>query len=435
MLRPRVHRCALRAGLLLLALGVAAGGAAATSCCAPGPAGSPAGWLRLRTTGYFFQSVDPFGVTQDRFGAYGEFDGAAYGLAGNRVSLRLSGRFADDLRLKARTTDRSRLFVGQVEYRPEARFTARLGRQFVQEGPTGLTLDGLWLSARPDPRWEIRLWGGSRAPLSRTYKMSTLDQQGAWGARLVYAGFRDLRLSASAASRKRDGRVAARPIGMEAQLARLAWVPGLRATARVAYDLELDQLDRAEALAQWRPRPNLPVFSGQIVARRPAIDAGSYFARFELEQIVVGRVSVRYEDRRHCGAEAEYVGSFTEGRSATRLGGSLLFPYGRVGYSARLGDAGEESRWFGEANYSPLPWVRVEAGATLLTYALLDNAPESDEHDLTSAYGRVRLQPIPGVGVTLEVQDVVNPDVKHDVRFLGGLDLLAAGAAWGGSQR
>jgi hypothetical protein len=366
-------------------------------------------------------------VTLDRFGAYQEFDGALAGLAHGWLALRCSGRFADDLSLKARTTERSRLYAGHLEARPCAHLTARFGRQFVQEGPTGLTLDGLWLSARPDPCWEVRLWGGARAPLDRAFEFGRVTDEAAWGARVSTRMHGGLRLGASCAYRERDGRVAARPIGFEGQLATIPYLPGVRATGRAAYDLERDEWNRAEALAQWRPGHGLPVVAAQVIDRRPSVDAASYFARFleDQEWIRVGRASVRYDHANGFGAEAEWIGSFVDDRTSTRVGGSLRMPYGRIGYSARLGDAGEESRWFGDLEYAVLPWIRLEAGATLLTYALLEDAPESAERDLTTAYGRARLQPREGVGVVLEIQNVTNPDTDHDVRFLAGLDLTS----------
>jgi hypothetical protein len=387
------------------------------------------GWLRLRTTGYLFQSVDEYGVTQDRFGGYQQFDAGLVGLAGGRAGLRFSGRFADDLALKEEVTDRSRLYVGHLEVRPVPMLTARLGRQFVQEGPTGLTLDGIWLTARPCSFGEARLWGGASAPSGRTFDSGNLNQTAAWGARILATSpSRLFRLGASCAYRERNGKVAARPIGLEGQLIRLPGVPGLRATGRVAYDLESEAWDRAEALAQWAMGTGLPVLAAQIVDRRPAVDAASYFTRFleDGERIRVGRTSVRYDHRSGLGFEAEWIGTFVEDGTASRLGGALTFPMGRLGYSARLGDAGEESRWFGDLGYTVLPWLRFEAGATLLTYALLENAPATDEHDLTSAYGRAYLHPREGIGLVFEVQDLVNPDVDHDVRFLAGLDLAAS---------
>jgi hypothetical protein len=436
MLRPKVRMCAFRAAggvaMLLLALGI-------STAEASWSAGPPTGWVRLRTTGYRFQTTDELGLTLNRLGAYQEFDGAVTGLAAGRVALRVSGRFGDDLYLKARTTDRSRLYVGQIEVRPTAMLTARLGRQFVQEGPTGLTLDGLWLSVRPDPCWEMRLWGGARAPLGRTFKSGTLGDAGAWGARVATTPWRGVRLAASGAYRERDGRVAARPLGLEGQFTMIPHLPGLRASGRLAYDLVREKWERTDVLAQWRPGAALPVFTAQLVDRRPEIDAASYFARFfdAGRWLHIRRASVRYDwARTGFGAEAEWIGSYVGKRTATRIGGSLILPVGRIGYSARLEDAGEESGWFGEVGYPVLPWVRIEAGAALLTYTLLEDTPESDERDLTSAYARAWVRPIEGVGVVLEVQDLKNPESNHDVRFLAGLDLTAGfGASRFGLER
>ncbi len=381
----------------------------------------PSWWVQLRSTGYAYQTVDADGARLDRFGAYQGFSGAATGLAGGRLTLRMAGRFADDLYLKERTTTRGRLYAGQLEARPGGGLTARLGRQFVQEGVAGLTLDGLWLAMRLSSRWDARLWGGARAPLDRDFEIGDLDEQAAWGARVVGRPWRALRLSASCAHRERDGRVAARPVGLEAGLTPLR---GLRATGRVSYDFEGEEWERAEVVAQWQPAANDPVLSLQVVDRRPLIDAASYFARFsDVARVRVGRASLRYEHASGYGTEVEYVGSFVEERTATRLAAALIIPIGRLGYSARLGDAGEESRWYGELTLRARPWLWLEGGASLATYALLADVPEDEERELTAIFGRVRACPRDGVGVSLEVQSLENPRSAEDVRLLAGLDL------------
>jgi hypothetical protein len=427
MPRPGVREGTLRAAgtvlSLILAMAAPAGMVQAAGC-STGPAGPATGWLHLRTNGYFFQSAGEGDAVVDRAGAYQEFDAALAGLAGGRAALRFSGRLADDLKLSERVTDPSRLYVGHLEFRPIPKLTARLGRQFVQEGPTGLTLDGLWLVTRPCPLGEVRLWGGARATPGRTFEFGSLDEGAAWGARvLATTPCRMFRLGASCAYRESGGEVTARPVGFEAQLMRLPWVRGLRATGRASYDLHAETWDRTEALAQWRPGAALPSIAVHLVDRRASIDPRSYFARFD-GRVRVGRASARYDYRRGFGAEAEWVGSFAEGRTATRIGGALLLPVGRVGYSARVGAAGEESRWFGDVGYAARPWLRLEAGATLVTYALIEDASEADERDLTTAYGRADLRPRDGVGLVLEIQNVTNPDAERDIRFLVGLDLI-----------
>ncbi len=438
-MRKRVRRRGqvwVRCLRLLAVIAVAATGtggladARGASCCAPALAAPPGGWLQLRTTGYSFQSVDAYGVELDRLGGYQEFDGAVTGFGGGRFALRGAGRFADDLALKARTTERSRLYAGHLEARPTGHLTARLGRQFVQEGPTGLTLDGLWVSLRPHPRCEVRMWGGTQAPLDHAYELRNLDETAAWGLRWATMPSRSVRMSASYAYRERDGLIASRPLGLEAQITRIPAVPGLRTSWRAAYDLEQEQWVRAEALAQWRPGGNLPVIALQFIDRRQAIDAASYFARFtENEHRQLGRATVRYEHSSGFGVEAEYAGMYVEQRSSTRLGAALVLPIGQVGYSVRVGDVGEEDRWYGDVGLMLTPWLHVEGGASLLTYALMADAPESEERDLTTAYARARLAARAGMDVTLEVQNVTNPYLEQDVRFLAGLDLTVGRGA------
>jgi hypothetical protein len=413
--------------LLLLILGAAA--ALSVPQCRAAAAGEPGyawnapSWrLQLRTTTYGFQTVDPSGPDLDHLGGYQEFDGAVSGLVDGHLTVRAAGRFADDLWLKERTTTRERLYTGHVEGRLGSMLTARLGRQFVQEGPTGLTLDGLWLALRPSAMWGLRVFGGARAPLSRKIEAGTLGDDPAWGARVTCAPLRQLQLAASYAYRETAGRIATRPLGLEAGLT--PW-PGLRGTGRLSYDLQRERWDRAEALAQWQPRRNLPVLSAQVIDRAPAIDDGSYFARFvgAAERLRLARCTLRYEHRTRMGAELEYVGSFVDERTATRLGAALLFPYGQVGYSARIGDAGEESSWYGFLRWLPVGWLSLDGGATLSTYALLQDAPDSDQRDLTTIYARARARVRDGLRVSAEVQSLDNPVYSKDVRLLLGVDV------------
>jgi hypothetical protein len=405
------------AGILLLTI-VCAGPAAARD---PATAPVPSWWLHSRSTGYAFQTEDADGVELDRFGAYQEFDGNLWGLAGGWLSVRASGRFADDLSLAERTTDRSRLYVGHIETRPGARWTARLGRQFLQEGVTGLTLDGLWFSARPSRKIEARLWAGARAPLDRGFEAGDLGDETAAGARILANPHPMLRVSASGAYRERGGVVASRPVGLEGTLTPL---PRLRATGRATYDMEREGWQRAEALVQWQRLPGCPVFSAQIVDRRRAVDAASWFARFEdIERVRIGRFSIRQELPSGFGGQIEYVGAFVDERTSARIGGAALFPLGCVGYSVRIGDAGEESRWYGDLSWRARPWLRVGGGATFATYALLENAPSSEERDLTTLFARLRFEPRDGTAFFLEAQSLDNPHYEEDIRVLAGLDL------------
>jgi hypothetical protein len=384
-------------------------------------------WLHLRTTGYSFQVEDPGAPRLDRFGAYQDFEGAIAGFGGGKFSLRASGRFADDLSLDEETTPRGKLFSALLEARPTPRLTARLGRQLVQEGPTGLTLDGLWLSMRPNARWEGRAWGGGRAPLDHVFNLAKLDDDRALGARLLATPCRHIRLGAGMSYRERGGLVASRLVGVEGAI---PWNRGFRASGRAAYDLARESWDREDVTAEWRYRPGAPVVSAQWIDRRPSVDQASYFARFQgLERARIGRGTVRWEHPTGFGAEAEYVGAFVNRETSTRVGGAFLSPIGRAGYSARVGDAGEESAWFGDLAWRAGPWLRLEGGLTFSTYALMQDAPEVDERDLATWFGRIRAFPREGMGLLFEVQNLQNPEFSHDTRVLLGLDLTVGRGA------
>lgn len=409
--------CRARLGSVVLAFGLL------SALCgrAPGQTTPTSWWVNLRSTGYIFQTEEIEDAALDRFAAYQEVDGAVSGLAGGRVSLRFGGRAADDLILKRQVTDRARLFVGHAEARIDPRLTARLGRQFVQEGATGLTLDGLWLSASPARGWRAQLWGGARAPYDLDFKAGVFDEDAAWGARLESRLTPFARVAASWAYRERAGRVASRPGGLDGTFA----LPlGIRATGRAIYDFQREMWQREEALVQWQPRPSLPTLTGQVVDRRPAVDAASYFARFtDFERVRLGRASLRYETPNGFGAETEYVGSFLDDRQSSRASAAALLRFARVGYSVRLGDAGEENRFFGDASVPVLPWLRIEAGGMIEDFSFVEDPEDSDVFDLTSAFARVRAVPRAGMALTLEAQRLDNPIYESDYRFLAGLDL------------
>ena len=197
---------------------------------------------------------------------------------------------------------------------------------------------------------------------------------------------------------------------------------------RVIYDLENEHWNRLQAQLRWRPGAGYSGASFQFVDRRPYIDPGSYFTRFtDLKRIRVARGSFRYERDSGFGAEVEAFGSYVDDRSSSRLGTAVLLPGGRVGYSVRLGDNGEENRFYGGYSAQVRPWLRAEGEATFQTYALFTDAPESSERELVTVSARLRARLRPGLRVMAEIQSLDNPFYSRDIRFLCGVDLARGG--------
>jgi hypothetical protein len=430
-----VRRTAAVFGMLVLAglAGVPLEARADASGIAPDTP-PPAWWLQLRSTAYILETRDLGGGAEGEVRSFQHFGGAASGLAGGRIALRAAGRLADDVRETRAGFARSRLDLAHLEARLSSRLTARLGRQFVQGGATSLTLDGLYAGWRPAARWDLALWGGARAPLAHDFEAGRLDDDQAYGARLAVQAGRRIRLAFSAARRERDGAVAARPLGWElaAALRRDLHVAG-----RAIYDLEGEAWGRAEGRVRWRPGPGRPGVTLQVVDRRPSVDAASWFARFaDLARVRVVRAVVDWEHRSRFGGEVEVFDSRVDGRTARRMGAALLAPFGRLGYSVRFGDVGEESSLYGDFGWDALSWLRVEGEASLVTYALLEDAPESEERELTTLAARLLARLRPGVGLSVEVQSLDNPYYDEDVRLLVGLDLtMGRGASRFGLDR
>ena len=404
-------------------------------------AGSPSGaggwdvpvtwWVASRTTGYWYESLDPeTGVSLQRMSFLQSLDGSVAQLWDGHLDFRFAGRFADADRFPGSETNESRWLVGYAQLRAATWQTrGRLGRMFLQEGPARHTLDGAWVAVQPLRRVELRLWGGSQAPADLDFDVRSIDTFLACGARLLGTLTPALRLGLSFAQWDEEGDVAARPVGAEA-----TWFPamGLRTFARAEYETESEEWRRLEVLGDYVPGRGSPwLFRAQYLDRLPSFEQTSYFARFaaDAERIRAARASARYQLPNGWGGECEYFTSFLDTRTSARLGGALLFKYGRVGYSALLGDTGEESQWYGDVNVPVQPWIRLAAGAVVSTYALVEDAPADAERDLVTLFGRATLDLFHGVRGIAEVQGLQNPDYDEDVRVLLGLDLLAGRGA------
>jgi len=394
---------------------------------APGRADDPppTNWqLGYKATGYSFQTENRGGRTNDHYHHFHGISGRASGLAGGWLSVRGAGRFTGDQLADVNPDQQSKLYTGLFEAQVKPGLKALVGRQFVASGVASLTLDGALVNFRPDRAWDLTAWAGAKAPTSHAFELGEFDQDTALGGRVSYRANPRWRLGVSSAYRERSGQIAERPLGANV-VGRVG--RHTRVFGRVAYDLEQSRWARVQAQGQWRHSAQSPVVDLQYIDRHPSVDAASWFSRFTtLERIRLARLAVRHELSSHFGGEFEYLGSFVGERTSSRVGAAVLVPGGRVGYSVRLGDAGEEDRLFGEFSHQVTRWLELGAEASLLTYALLQDAPADQERDLTTLAARARVDLRPGLRILAEVQSLDNPLYSEDVRFLMGLDISMA---------
>ncbi len=146
---PGLHSRALYCrgdAVLAVALGIVAmagaAGAGELRLLAPQPSWS----LGLRSTGYAFQTEDRLGAGTDQFRFYPAVRGQRDGAGRGRITLRGSGRFASSPAASSTDFTNARLYTGYLEARLAPRRRARVGRQFLQSGVAGLTLDGASLT-------------------------------------------------------------------------------------------------------------------------------------------------------------------------------------------------------------------------------------------------------------------------------------------------
>ena len=390
---------------------------------------TPTWSAQLRSTAYFYQVEDQTEAETDLAPFYEHFDLSVARLAAGRLSFRVSGRYGTDLMDDGAIDGEDRLYVGYAGLRFDRWDTrARVGRQFLQEGTNRHTLDGVWLALRPSRAWQVHAWGGAEAPSDRSFEAADFDQDAVYGARVIG------RVSGWVSTRESNGETNATPVGGELILSPTR---GLRTMVRGSWETEESELERFDVLAQVQPWPEKPMLTVQYLDRKPMIEAGSYFARFNelLERVRVLRASLRYEGPRGLGAEIESFSSWVDERNTNRIGIALLAPHVRLGWSTKSGDAGSDSRFYGDVHYEFGHWLQLSGGAVISEYALLEDAEEADERELVTAFARARALVTEGVRVTTELQSLENPFYSHDVRFLVGLDLaMGRGASrfgWG----
>lgn len=382
-------------------------------------------WLNLRTAGYAYQSFDASGAEIDHLEGYQSLSGAVNGLAGGRVDLRMSARLADDVQWDGETLLGSRLHTAVLETRPIRGLTVQAGRLFIHEGSASLSLDGGRVAWKPNRRVKATVWGGARTPWDHGLDMNDFDLDRAMGARLETRTRSGLRLGLSTACRKRDGEVAERPLGLDcAYTAR----NGLALTGRGDYDLELEDWRRMEARIRLRAEGRRPELRVQLLSRRPRVDAASWFSRFaSAERIRLARVTLRRERPEGVGGELEYLGTFVDDRTSSRVGMAALLPLGRIGWSIRVGDAGEENGFYGDLGGRLNGWLRADVSASLLDYTLLNDDPDDGRRTITTLAARLRADVRPGMELTAEVQRFATPHREKDVRLLVGMNLAAGG--------
>lgn len=399
---------------------------------------SPTWSAQLRSTAYFYQVEDQTEAETDFLPFYEHFDLSVSRLAGDRLDLRFSGRFAADAGDEGAVTGEEKFYAGYAGLSFDRWQTrARVGRQFVQEGMNRHTLDGVWVALRPARLWQVHAWGGGEAPVARDFEVADFGDDSVVGARVVGQIHRRARIGAWFATRKSAGETSATPLGGE-----LMWSPSraLRALVRGNYETEASEFERFDLLTQIQPRPDFPMLTVQFVDRKPVIESSSYFARFNesIERVQVLRTALRYEGDSGIGAEFESFSSWVDDRSTNRVGLALLVPHARVGWSTKTGDAGDDLRFYGDVNYHVGHWLQLAGGATFSEYSLLGDEQENDEatdRELVTLFGRARATLKQGVRFTVEVQSLENPFYSEDVRLLLGLDLAmgrgASNFGWG----
>jgi hypothetical protein len=399
----------------------------------------PLSWsAQLRSTAYFYQVEDLTETETDLLPFYEHLDLSVGRLARGRLDLRFSGRFASDLGDEGAVTGEEKFYVGYAAIRLDPwQTSARIGRQFLQEGTNRHTLDGVWVAMRPARLWRVHAWAGGEAPAQRDFELSEFGDEAVFGARAVGNVHRRTRVGAWFATRKSHGETAATPVGGE-----IMWTPSrvLRAHLRGNYETENSELERFDLLTQIAPRPQWPVLTLQFIDRKPMVHAGSYFARFNeaIERVQVLRTALRYEGRSGIGAEFESFSSWIDERNTNRIGLALIVPHARVGWSTKSGDAGKDLRFYGDVNYHFGHWLQLSGGATFSEYSLLGEEQENDEdaeRELVTLFGRARVRLTEGVRFMAEAQSLENPFYSEDVRLLLGLDLAmgrgASNFGWG----
>jgi hypothetical protein len=289
---------------------------------------------------------------------------------------------------------------------------ARAGRQFLAEGVTIGTYDVLRVQYAPDPRGSLTIFGGSAAPYDRKLEMRKFDEAPAIGVALRGKPTANLSLLGSYLYEERDGVKFRHKAGLSAGM---AVSPELYAHALLHWNLNgPSDLDRLRLLLRYSPLDRIRAF-GEFALGTPQLPPDSPFQFVEIDTYELIRVgaSYRISPNYWLGIRAQ---SFLAGDApSTTLGLNLEGPWGVLGYRQRFGDFGDESGFYGSAQYQLLPWAQIYGNADFSVYQFEENP---DQDDQLAAQAGLRLQPLSTLTVDGSIQGLKNRQFEDDIRGL-----------------
>ncbi len=299
-----------------------------------------------------------------------------------------------------------------LRWNHRSRLDARIGRQFLAEGVTAGTYDVLRVQYAPNPRCSATIFGGLAAPHDRELETQKFDEAPAIGVALRGKPASSLTLLGSYLYEERSGVKYRHKAGLSTGLEVSSQ---LYAQALVHWNLNgPSDLDRLRLLLRYTPQDRIRAF-GEFALGTPQLPPDSPFQFAEIETYKLIRVGGSYR------ISANYwlgirVQSFLEGEEpSSTLGLNMEGPWGVLGYRQRFGDFGDESGFYGSANYQLLPWAQIYGSADFSMYQFEESL---DQDDQLAAQAGLRLQPLSSLMVDGSIQGLKNRQFENDIRGL-----------------
>ena len=347
---------------------------------------------RLTTSAYTWRAAEVHGEPSRHMRVY-QSAIANIGRIGEKplsfhTYARVSGDFLDEVSGR----QKYRIYHAYLRWRSTGRtgVDLRAGRQRIYGGVGYGTIDGVRAQVSVRERVQLTGYAGVLVPLVPDDGIGTWDEGNLWGAQALYTD-KETALGVSFAQRSRKplaylgpGRFSGLVLDNDSrQFQRLGFDlrRELGGQFEVAGRLDLDtedwEVQDLEVMGHVQATPELRI-SGGFRHRRPTLYLNSILSVFEVSdnREIEGRAFYRVNSKVSLTFNAARV--LYDDEDSWRIGIGAVVGNGYVGYSRRIGYAGENDAFTAAIRQPLTPRVTLKADGSVSGYRLYDGQPTRD---------------------------------------------------------
>jgi hypothetical protein len=328
----------------------------------------------------------------------------------NSLSFNTFFRVTNDFAREYPADPASRFYNGYVQWNTPLTSLA-VGRQWLNLGPSSLTLDGVRLSLSKSRLIEATGFVGLESPFSRKFDLQGWDKARSGGVYLRSQAIRRLTLGLGFFQKDYESRTALREIGINGK----ADLPhGVDLTGRLDLNLLTHGVQngmfrtRFQAGSHWN-------LVGEYKHYEPRLFYQSYYRRFNPRANDQLRAGVVYNFRKDVFLGASYTGIRFKDMTSSYLTLSAGCPYGNVAYYHGGGIDQSQNGFTVGGSYPLLEVLEVFADLDYSRFRFYD--AENDDYLFTSIFG-LNWRPRRDILAGVEFHDLNDRIFSKDFRIL-----------------